>query len=106
MNSDSQTVSRHRTAEDEWDEMGGAFRSGSILDADRATLERYLFALATVQVMADHNRQRAHQMGETIRLLLARKDSQEANRSAMSVARAALYVSLAALILSALQALA
>jgi hypothetical protein len=90
-------------ADQEWDRMGKAFRAGTILQASRQELERYLFALATVQVRADFNQQRAQQMGETIRLLLARLDSQESNRHALSVARAALYVSLAALILSTLQ---
>jgi hypothetical protein len=92
-------------AEDEWTRMGSAFRSGTILHASREELERYLFALATVQIRADFNQQRAQQMGETIRLLLARKDSQETNRQAMIVARAALYVSIAALLLTALPTL-
>ena len=92
-------------ADGEWARMGEAFKNGTILSAGREDLERYLFALATVQIRADFNQQRAHQMGETIRLLLARKDSQESNRHALSVARAALYVSLAALVLSALQGL-
>lgn len=87
-----------------WDTIGRAFADKSVLSADRATLEDYLMVLATVQVLSGPNQQRAHQMGETIRLLLARKDSQEAHHHAMVVSIAALIVSFAALVLAAIKA--
>jgi hypothetical protein len=95
-----------REAEDDWDEMGAAFRKGAILQATRQDLERYLFALASLQVKSDENRQRAAQMGETIRLLLARKDSQESHQEALGVAHAALRVAAASLAISVLYPLA
>jgi len=89
-------------ATDEWDRMGKAFKSGAILKAGRQELERYLFALAVVQVQAGHNQQRAAQMGETIRYLLARIDSMESERRAMKIATAALLISMIAALLAAI----
>lgn len=88
-----------------WDEMGQRFKNGSILNSTRGELEQFLFALASVQVRSEENRQRAQQMGETIRLLLARLDSQESHAEALGVARSALWVALAALGVSGLQAI-
>ena len=87
----------------EFDDLNSAFKSGAILSADREYLEAALMTLASVMIMAGHNQQRAHQMGETIRMLLARKDSQDAERRALGVARAALWVAVAALVLGAAQ---
>ena len=90
-------------ADHEWSQMGKAFRTGAILEAGRRELERYLFALATVQVRADFNQQRALQMGETIRLLLARLDSMETERRATRIALVALVISIIAAVLTAVE---
>lgn len=91
--------------ESTWDEIGVAFRSGKILDASRKELESYLFALASAQVLSSANQQRAYQMGETIRLLLTRKDSQEAERRATKIATVALIVALVSAVFAGLQVL-
>jgi beta-phosphoglucomutase-like phosphatase (HAD superfamily) len=89
-----------------WDEIGKRFRSGDIVNATRKDLENYLFALAVVQVQSGPNQQRAYQMGDTMRLLLTRKDSQESERRATWIALTALVISVAALVAGIVQAVA
>lgn len=51
------------------------FRDGTIGQAPRADLDRYLSALALLQVRSEENRQRAKQMGDTIRMLISSRDA-------------------------------
>jgi hypothetical protein len=89
-----------RTPEDEWDEMNSRFGDGSIANASRAELERYLYALAVLRIESEVNRQKGVQRGEAIRLLLTRLDSKEVERRATTIAVTALVISIVAMFLS------
>ncbi len=89
----------------EYREVVAAFESNSILTASKAELEQYLIGLGKDRVLSEENRVKAAEMGETIRLFLSARQSQEMHGQSMIVARVALYVALIALFLSAAQLL-
>src|SRR5438477_13214581 len=81
-----------------------AFNDKTVLTADKKTLERYLLAIATNNVLAAENRSRFEEMGGTIRLLLTVKASRETQSRATLIAVIALVISLAAFLCSFVQA--
>lgn len=85
------------------DDVEAAFKNGSIAGADRKELEQYLVAIANARIQSPTNQETANQRAETIRMLLTAKQSEELHGQTQSVARAALYVALAALAMSAIQ---
>jgi hypothetical protein len=87
------------------DDVTQAFTSGEIANADRKELEQYLIAIANARIQCVVNQELFSHRAETIRLLLSAKQSQELHGESQSVARAALYIALAALVMSALQLL-
>jgi len=93
------------TADDYWQEMQDRFKNGTIGQATKEELLAYLGALAMLQIRSGENRQRAGQMGDTIRVLLAAKENAASTAKSRVLSRLALYVSAGALILAALVAL-
>ncbi|MES2635056.1 MAG: hypothetical protein V4669_18965 [Pseudomonadota bacterium] len=87
-----------------YDDVRNAFDQGTVVDASRQELEQLLLAVGRARVLDPANQARAAEMGETMRQLLAARQSQEAHSQAMSVAKLALWVSLAALVASLVQA--
>lgn len=93
------------TPDDAWEEMQRRFRVGSIGDSTRQELLTFLGALTRLQIRSEENRQRAHQMGDTMRQLLAGMDAAESGRRARMLSRLALFVSIGAFLLAAILAL-
>ena len=89
----------------EYDEVRFAFDNGSVIDASKAELEDYLLAVGRAQILSSENRGRAHEMGETLRQLLAARQSQELHGEAMRIAKIALIVAVIALLVSGGQVL-
>jgi hypothetical protein len=87
------------------DDVNKAFTSGSVATANAVELAEYLIALANARIQSDINQEVANRRSETIRLLLAAKQSQDLHSQSQGTARAALFVALAALLVSALQIL-
>jgi hypothetical protein len=89
-----------------YDDVRDAFDKGTVLNADKGELEQLLIAVGQARVMDPANQARAAEMGETMRQLLAARQSQALHSQALSTARLALLVSVVALIASVIQALA
>lgn len=89
----------------EYSEVVKAFEDSSVLTATKAELEQYLIGLGKDRILSEANRTRAAEMGETIRLFLSARQSQEMHGKSLIVARVALYVSLIALFLAGAQLL-
>jgi hypothetical protein len=59
------------------DEVRSAFDSGKILTATKEELELFLVANGQARILHEANQTRASEMGETMRQLLAARQSQE-----------------------------
>jgi hypothetical protein len=89
-----------------YDDVRAAFDDGSVVTATKVELEQLLLAVGRARVLDPANQARASEMGETMRLLLAARQSEEMHGQALGVARAALWISIAALVASLVQAAA
>lgn len=89
-----------------YDHVREAFDSGAVLEASKEDLEQLLLAVGRARVLDPANQARAAEMGETLRQLLAARQSQELHNNANRVAKVALYISIAALVAGVIQALA
>lgn len=83
-----------------YDDVRAAFDDGTVVEASTAELEQLLLAVGRARVLDPANQARASEMGETMRQLLAARQSQDSHSQAMRVAQVALWVSVAALIAS------
>jgi len=88
-----------------YDDVQKAFKSGSVVSADKEELEQLLLAVGRERILSEENRATAAERGETMRQLLAARQSQAMHSQALSTARIALWVSVIALVASILQAL-
>lgn len=86
-----------------YDDVRDAFDKGTVLSASKAELESLLIAVGRARVVDPSNQARAAEMGETMRQLLAARQSEASHSQAMAVAKVALWVSVVALLASALQ---
>ena len=86
-----------------YDNVRDAFDNGTVVSASKEELEQLLLAVGRARVLDPANQARAAEMGETMRQLLAARQSLETHSQAMSVAKVALWVSVVALLASALQ---
>ena len=87
-----------------YDDVRAAFDGKTVVDASKEELEQLLLAIGRERVLHPANQARAAEMGETIRQLLAARQSQAMHAQALSVSRLALWVSLVALVASLVQA--
>lgn len=85
------------------DDVQAAFTDGTITEASSRDLAEYLIAIANARIHSDINQDVANRRAETIQLLLAARQNQDLHSESQSVARAALYIALAALAMSAIQ---
>jgi len=97
-------VMQHRNFD--YSQVVSEFQSGGVLSASRVDLEQMLLAIGRERIVSEENRARAAEMGETIRQVLAARQSQELHGQTQRVAWAALIISVAALIAGVIQALA
>lgn len=88
-----------------YDEVRAAFDTGAVLDASKSDLEDYLLAVGRAQILSPENQNRAREMGETMRQLLAARQSQQFHSEAIGIARIALALSIVALLVSGFQLL-
>lgn len=86
-----------------YDDVVEAFRSGTVVGASKSELEQLLLAVARARVLDPINQATASQMGETMRQLLAARQSAEMHSQAIRISKLALWVSALALIASVLQ---
>jgi hypothetical protein len=86
------------------DDVQRAFADGTILQASRSDLEQLLLANAKNKILDTSNQARAAEMGETMRQLLAVRQSEEMHGKATIISVIALIVSLSAFICSGIQA--
>ena len=87
-----------------YDDVRIAFSSGSVVDASKSELEQLLLALGRARILDGANQASASEMGETMRQLLAARQSQELHDQSVKIAVIALIISIAALGCSAVQA--
>ena len=87
-----------------YDDVRGAFDNGTVVDASKQELEQLLLSVGRVRILNDANQARAAEMGETMRQLLAARQSEEMHDKSMRIAVIALIISIAALFCSAVQA--
>jgi hypothetical protein len=80
------------------DEVRSAFDSGKILTATKDELELFLVANGQARILHEANQARASEMGETMRQLLAARQSQEMHSEALRISKVALIVSVFALV--------
>ena len=86
------------------DDVRAAFDNGTVITASKMELEQLLLANGSSRILHPANQSRASEMGETMRQLLAARQSQELHDKATRIAIIALIVSLAALACSVIQA--
>lgn len=86
-----------------YDDVREAFDSQSVLSASKEDLELMLLAVGRARVLDPANQARAAEMGETMRQLLAARQSESMHSQALRTARLALRVSVVALVASLLQ---
>ena len=89
-----------------YDDVREAFDKGTVVTASKGDLEQLLIAVGKARVLDPVNQARASEMGETMRQLLAARQSQAMHSQALSTAKLALVVSAIALLASLIQALA
>ena len=89
-----------------YDDVREAFDSGSVVDASKEDLVQLLLAVGRARVLDPANQARAAEMGETMRQLLAARQSEAMHSQALSTSRIALVVSVIALVASIGQLLA
>ena len=87
-----------------YDDVRAAFDHGTVLNASKDELEQLLLAIGSQRIEHPANQARAAEMGETMRQLLAVRQSQEMHSQALRVSKVALWVSLVALAFSLIQA--
>ena len=87
------------------DELRQAFDNGTIVDASKEDLEQYLLANGRAQIKSDENRARNAEMGETLRQLLAARQSQELHSHATRISKIALIISIISLLATLAQTL-
>lgn len=87
-----------------YDDVRIAFDSGTVVEANKRELEQLLLAVGRARVLNPANQARAAEMGETMRQLLAARQSEAMHSQALSTARLALWVSVVALVASLVQA--
>lgn len=80
------------------DEVRAAFDNGSIINASKKELERFLVANGQARILHDANQARASEMGETMRQLLAARQSEEMHSEALRISKVALWFSVAAFV--------
>jgi hypothetical protein len=80
------------------------FDKGIVAECTREELEQLLIAIGRERILDPVNQARVSQMGETIRQLLAARQSQELHQHSSRLAVIALIISLVALMCSAFQA--
>ena len=85
------------------DDVRFAFDSGTVVDASKEEPEQLLLAVGRERVLHPANQARAAEMGETMRQLLASRQSEATHAQALSVSHLALWVSLIALVASLVQ---
>jgi hypothetical protein len=88
-----------------YDDVLAAFRDGTVISAPKSELEQLLLAVARARVLDPINQATASQMGETMRQLLAVRQSAEMHGEAIRISKLALWVSALALVASLLQLL-
>jgi len=86
------------------DDVRAAFDQGTVVNASRKELAQLLLANGRARILHDANQARASEMGETMRQLLAARQSEEIQDKAGRIAIVALTVSIAALCCSGVQA--
>lgn len=77
-----------------------AFRDGSIINASKEQLELFLISNGQARQEKQANQVGANEMGETMRQLLAARQSQEMHTEALRISKVALFVSVAALVVA------
>jgi hypothetical protein len=87
-----------------YSDVQSAFENHEILQSSKADLEQFLLAIAMTRVLDPANQMRTTEMGDTIRLLLAARQSQQMHSQSSKVSCIALVISVAALICSGTQA--
>lgn len=80
------------------DQVRSAFDDGSIINASKEDLEQFLVANGQARILNEANQARASEMGETLRQLLAARQSQEMHSEALRISNVALWVSVFALV--------
>jgi hypothetical protein len=83
-----------------YDDVNQAFQSGEVLKASDKELEQLLMALCTAQVLSSTNQTRSLHMGETLRGLLAVRESEARHKESQLTSKLALLVAFVALIVS------
>ena len=86
------------------DDVRAAFDNGTVVNASRKELEQLLLANGRARILHGANQARASEMGETMRQLLAARQSEEIQNKSAWIATIALIVAIAALFCSAIQA--
>ncbi len=81
-----------------YDEVRSAFDDGSIINASKEDLELFLIANGQARILHPANQARASEMGETMRQLLAARQSQEMHSEALRISKVALWVSVFAFV--------
>lgn len=96
---------RRAAEEKTYDDVRAAFNNGTVLNTSRKELEQLLLANARASLVIQHraNLARASEMGETMRQLLAARQSEEIQNKSAWIAIIALVVAIAALFCSAVQ---
>lgn len=87
-----------------YDDVREAFDSGSVATASKEELEQLLLAVGRARILHDANQARAAEMGETMRQLLAARQSQEMHGQALRISKVALWFAVGAFIVSFVQA--
>ena len=87
-----------------YSDVQSAFENHEILQSSKSDLEQFLLAIAMTRVLDPANQIRTTEMGDTIRLLLAARQSQQMHSQSSKVSCIALIISVAALICSGTQA--
>ena len=82
------------------DDVRQAFDNETVVNASKEELEQLLLAVGRARVLDPANQARSAEMGETMRQLLAARQSESMHTQALSVARIALWVSALALLAS------
>ena len=89
-----------------YDDVRDAFDKRTVFGASKEELEQLLIAVGQARVLDPANQARAAEMGETMRQLLAARQSQAMHSQALGLSRVALFVAVVALLVSVVQALA
>lgn len=87
-------------------ELGHMFAGGDISRASKSELERFAVMLSRPSASRHFGKSDFPQACETVRTLILVRISEEANREASRISRIALYISIAALVATVVQAIA